>query len=172
MVANGVPVVVSENGIGFPVHPVEADAPLLKIAENGLGAPIVIVDDPKAPPFIINGYSPQPVSPPFEAFTVYAGAGNSGDTGYYTTIYGSISTEPLANHNMVEFATRNSNYTQVAFDGDCVSEISGWRPIIPGTTIGALISDWNFDGETTSATWESTGQMSQGSEYPIDWEQM
>lgn len=53
---SGPPVVVVESG-GFPVRPVESDAPVLTIAENGEGAPITI-DDENGAPFIVEGYEP------------------------------------------------------------------------------------------------------------------
>ncbi|CDP50698.1 hypothetical protein [Devosia sp. DBB001] len=55
---NGAPVVIADNGLGIPVKPVEANAPVLKIATNGRGAPIVISD--KGAPFIVDGYTPPP----------------------------------------------------------------------------------------------------------------
>lgn len=56
MAVKGVPVVIVENGFGFPVRPVEKNAPLLSVAENGFGAPIVITDN--GTPFIVDGYTP------------------------------------------------------------------------------------------------------------------
>ena len=112
-----------------------------------------------------------PVESPFAAFTVEAGTGNDGDTGYYSTIYGGVSAEPLAGFPLLEFSTRNANYTQVAFTGDCLTTVSGWVPVIDGVTIGAAISDWAFDGEYTSGTWESTGAMVETQQYAITWEQ-
>lgn len=41
---------------GFPVRPVDANAPVLTLADNG--APIVISD--KGAPFIVDGYEPDP----------------------------------------------------------------------------------------------------------------
>lgn len=55
---SGVPVVIAENGLGFPVRPVEANAPVMTIAKNGLGAPIVISD--LGAPFIVQGLEPSP----------------------------------------------------------------------------------------------------------------
>ena len=54
----GIPVVMSENVLGLPVRPVDAKAPVMTIAGNGLGAPIVISDI--GAPFIIEGYTPEP----------------------------------------------------------------------------------------------------------------
>jgi hypothetical protein len=51
-----VPVVIASNGLGIPVKPVTANAPTMKVATNGLGAPIVISE--KGVPFIVNGYTP------------------------------------------------------------------------------------------------------------------
>lgn len=52
----GFPVVIAENGKGFPVHPVESGYPLMTIATNGKGAPIVISD--LGAPFVVDGYTP------------------------------------------------------------------------------------------------------------------
>ena len=58
----GIPVVMSENGHGLPVRPVEANAPSMTIAANGIGAPIVISD--LGAPFIVDGYvPPEPEEP-------------------------------------------------------------------------------------------------------------
>lgn len=109
---------------------------------------------------------------PFGPLTVTAGVDmESGDSGYYSTVYGSISAEPLADYPLLELATRNENYTQVAFVGDCTGIVSGWVPVIPGVTIGTLISDWAFDGENTVASWNSTGSMSNMQQYDISWVQ-
>lgn len=51
-----VPVVISER-FGFPVRPVETGAPVLTVAENGLGAPIVITET--GTPFVVEGL-PEP----------------------------------------------------------------------------------------------------------------
>lgn len=110
-----------------------------------------------------------PATSPFAPFTVTAGTGDDGDTGYYTTIYGSISDEPLIGFPLLEFSTRNANYTQVSFTGDCLATVTGWLPVITGVTLGAVISDWAFDGTDTTGTWESTGVMVEASEYPITW---
>lgn len=53
---SGTPVVIAANGIGIPVRPVEAGAPVMTIAGNGPGAPIVISDT--GAPFIVEGYAP------------------------------------------------------------------------------------------------------------------
>lgn len=55
----GIPVVIAENGQGFPVNPVKDNAPVMTVAENGLGAPIVI--DPNGAPFIVDGWDPPPL---------------------------------------------------------------------------------------------------------------
>ena len=116
------------------------------------------------------GTDPVEEDPPFAAFDVDAGTDiNSGDTGYYSTVYGSISAEPLPDYPLLEFATRTSNYTQVAFVGDCVSIVAGWKPVIDGVTLTGVISDWAFDGSNTSATWDSSGDMAQGQIYAITW---
>lgn len=52
----GIPVVIAENGQGIPVKPVEGNAPVMTVAENGLGAPIVISE--LGAPFIVEGLDP------------------------------------------------------------------------------------------------------------------
>lgn len=58
----GFPVVISTNGKGLPVRPILAPAltvgkaPVMTIATNGKGAPIVI--SPLGVPFIVQGYTP------------------------------------------------------------------------------------------------------------------
>lgn len=167
----GIPVVIVE-ARGLPVVPVEANAPPAVVAANGRGIPVVVVED-RGVPLVIAGYDPDPPEPeesPFVPMTIYAGGNmQSGDTGYYETIYGSISNQPLPGYPLLEFATRNSDYTQVAFTGDCLALVSGWVPVIPGVTLGDVIYDWAFDGEFTSATWASTGMMSVTQQYEITW---
>lgn len=53
---SGQPVVVTEDD-GFPVKPVDSDAPVLTVAANGMGAPITI-DEEDGAPFIVEGYTP------------------------------------------------------------------------------------------------------------------
>lgn len=57
---SGPPVVISSNGLGFPVRPVDANAPVLTIAANGLGAPIILSEG--GTPFILEGMEP-PIPP-------------------------------------------------------------------------------------------------------------
>lgn len=53
---SGVPVVIADRG--FPVRPVESGAPLLTVATNGFGAPIVI-DEVRGTPFVVEGLPPE-----------------------------------------------------------------------------------------------------------------
>lgn len=53
----GVPVVIAENGRGFPVRPVESGAPVLTVAASGLGVPIIVSE--RGAPFVVEGlYDP------------------------------------------------------------------------------------------------------------------
>lgn len=158
----GIAVVVAANGYGVPVRAVSSGAPVMTVAEHG--APIVL--SPRGAPFVINGLVPES---PFQDFTVDAGSGNGGDTGYYTTIYGGISAEPLAGYVLEEFATRNSGYFQIAFLGDCLNVAHGWQPVIPGISLGEVLMPWAFDGTSTSCTWECDAQMSAPAQYEITW---
>lgn len=60
---NGVPVVVVGSG-GFPITPVVSGAPLLSIAQNGVGTPVTITEN--AAPFILEGAVPPPQPGPLE----------------------------------------------------------------------------------------------------------
>lgn len=64
---SGIPVVIVETG-GMPVNPVEANYPLMTVAENNKGLPITI--STLGSPFIVQGYEP-----PIEGFAL------SGDDG-------------------------------------------------------------------------------------------
>lgn len=70
MPAQGFPVVIAENGKGFPVRPVESGYPLMTIATNGLGASIVISD--LGAPFVVQGYEP-----PVEGFALSSDDGSN-----------------------------------------------------------------------------------------------
>lgn len=52
--AEGIPVVISENGLGAPVISVDANAPAATVADNGLGMPIVLVEK-DGTPMVISG---------------------------------------------------------------------------------------------------------------------
>ena len=54
----GFPVVIAENGLGVPVIPVEDGAPVATVAENGLGIPITLVEA-NGTPLVIEGL-PEP----------------------------------------------------------------------------------------------------------------
>lgn len=53
---SGIPVVISDNGIGVPVTPVDGNAPVMMVADNGIGAPIVLTEN--ATPFVVDGVEP------------------------------------------------------------------------------------------------------------------
>lgn len=58
----GIPVVIATNNIGIPVKPVlvgdlnRGRAPVMTIATNGIGTPIVITQ--LGTPFVVEGYTP------------------------------------------------------------------------------------------------------------------
>lgn len=51
----GIPVVIVESG-GMPVNPVEANYPVMTVADNDKGLPITI--STLGAPFIVDGYTP------------------------------------------------------------------------------------------------------------------
>lgn len=57
MAVKGIPVVIAENRQGFPVIPVEANAPLATVAESGFGTPIVLVPH-NGTPMVVQGWEP------------------------------------------------------------------------------------------------------------------
>lgn len=162
----GFPVVLSDNG--SPFVPVSSGAPLATVSTNGFGVPIKTVSH-NAPPLVIEGLVPPEVP---SSFTLWAGPLENGDIGYYTTIGGSISAEPMPGFPLVEFASRNSGYFQIALRGNVVSVMTGYEPVIEGFTLGDFITPWEYDEQynETSATWESTGSISVNQEYSITWE--
>lgn len=161
----GFPVVLSDNG--SPFVPVSSGAPLATVSTNGFGVPIKTVSH-NAPPLVIEGLVPPEVP---SGFTLWAGSLSNGDIGYYTTIGGSISAEPMPGFPLVEFASRNPGYFQVALRGNVVSDMTGYEPVIEGVALGDFIMPWEYDEQynETSATWESTGSMSVNQEYSITW---
>lgn len=165
MPVQGFPVVLSDRGA--PFIPVSSNAPLATIATNGRGAPIHLTTH-NAPPLIVQGLVPPEEPVPF---TIYSGSGNGGDIGYYSTIYGSLGNEPMPGFPLLEFASRNSGYFQVAFLGDIVSNMAGYKPVIAGINIGTILSDWAFDGEYTSATWQGGDMLAINTSYSVTWAQ-
>ena len=57
----GIPVVISNNGFGLPVNPVEGNFPTMTVSANGNGLPIIISEN--GVPFIVQGYEPESEAP-------------------------------------------------------------------------------------------------------------
>lgn len=170
------PVPVYEAEGGIPIE--ERDGPYVISDGLSLEDPVPIVDA-GGPTWAASDGSLQDalpvtgIAPPLpdpQPFTLFTGASvESGDIGYYRTVYGDISSEPLDDFPLLEFATRNAGYFQIAFVGDCLNIMAGRFPTVPGVTIGDVISDWAFDGSNTSATWEDGGSMADNQEYEVTW---
>lgn len=165
----GIPVVILDSG-GVPVTAVDSGAPVMTVAENGAGMPITLTEN--AAPFILEGYN---LDPPVSlvGFELDSMSGNGGDIGYYRTIYGEITPEPLVGFPLVEFAWRNSSFLQVAFEGNAVEYLQGFAPAIDGVDIGDMMSDWTYDAETntTSANWSGGSGLSSNTVYQVTWAQ-
>jgi hypothetical protein len=71
MAVKGIPVVISENGRGFPVKPVAEGAPLLTVAGNGIGTPVVINE--LGTPFVLDGMTPPTPMGPLDWVTMFDG---------------------------------------------------------------------------------------------------
>lgn len=161
----GIPVVITDNGA--PFVPVASGSPVATVSTNGFGTPVTLVAH-NAPPLIVEGLVPLEEPIPF---TLYAGSLSGGDVGYYTTIGGSISTEPMPGFPLIEMASRNSGYFQVAFRGNILANMTGLEPVVSAVTLGNFIFPWAYDADDniTSATWESTGALLTNVEYSVTW---
>jgi len=134
----GFPVVIATNGIGLPVRPTAVNAPVMSIAANGFGAPIVL--DNKGSPFIVEGFTP--VSWNFQPITMTAGT-NGQHVGYSTgaatlpqPAFGSISAQPTAATTLLSFYndTASGRYLAV-FQGNYLLALQGLKITIGGFPI-------------------------------------
>lgn len=161
----GIPVVIAENGQGFPVKPVEDNAPVMTVAENGLGAPIVISE--LGAPFVVQGLRPSwaPDNALFAIETVPDGRSyrcgapvNINATGGYAldlsgayVLFGANTPRMTNRGLLVEAAsTRLSRYpaTPQANWGAA----GGTKTAYPGTFLG-IFSNATRVATTTGQTW-------------------
>lgn len=132
---SGIPVVISGNGLGLPVKPVASDAPLMTVAENGFGSPIVISD--LGAPFVVDGYTPidfgfVPMDLLAEAEGQWVGYSDGGVTRPQPA-FGTIDPQPTAVTNLLAFYDdTNSGVFLAVFEGDYESELAGLQVSIGG----------------------------------------
>lgn len=136
---SGIPVVITTNGFGVPVNPVESNAPSMQVATNGRGTPIVISEN--GAPFIVNGL---PVPPDFDwaSFQFTAGTDgvqwvgySDGGTDRPQPAFGALAGQPTTVTNLLAIYddTASGNYI-VVFAGDYLSIISSLPMTIGSTT--------------------------------------
>jgi len=162
----GFPVVISDNGVGIPVRPVESNAPPMSVSDSGFGSPIVISD--RGAPFVVEGYTPP--DPPIiqQPFTMLAGTGQ-GITGYFPPSVGSISDEPLPQFPVIAIYSTGS-LVQIVLSGDCEIYLQGTTPIFSGFDLGDKVGDWECpSGSVTFCTFNTTDVFVDGSSYNVTW---
>lgn len=137
--AKGIPVVISENGYGVPVTPVESGAPFMTVSENALGTPIVITEN--GAPFVVDVSAPQ--SPLWQSFFIVAG-NNPFGWGYaipplVSAPLGDIIGEPYDGSQLISFfEAPDDSRVIVCFSGDVVSQLAGYTFNINGNVLGVL----------------------------------
>lgn len=137
MALNGIPVVISGNGLGVPVRPVADNAPSMVVANNGLGLPIVISSD--GAPFVVEGYAP--VDFDWQPFDLTAGADgfqwvgfSDGSATLPQPAFGSISAQPSAVTELLGlYDDTASDVYLVVFAGDWEYAMAGLVLSIGGT---------------------------------------
>lgn len=136
----GIPVVLSGNGIGIPVRPTDNDAPVMTIASNGIGTPIVITE--LGTPFIVQGF--EPVNWDFQTVTMTAedegqwvGYSDGGVTRPQPA-FGSLSAQPTAVTPILALYndTASGRYLAV-FQGNYLLSLQGVKLIIGGFPISS-----------------------------------
>lgn len=155
--AKGIPVVISDNGYGIPVTPVESGAPSMIVSENGLGTPIVITGN--GAPFVVDASAPQP--PLWQSFFIIAG-NNPFGWGYaipplVSAPLGEIIGEPYEGSQLISFfEAPDDSRVIVCFSGDVVSQLSGHTFNINGTVLGVLTPpEYDTDNDWTMMHLES-----------------
>lgn len=132
----GVPAVISSNGYGLPVRPVFANAPVMTLASNGFGTPIVISDS--GSPFIIEGYDPEDFWD-WQEFDLTNGDGgqwvgySDGGATRPQPAFGSISAQPTSRTALLAlYDDTASGVVLAVFAGNYVSQLEGLQISIGG----------------------------------------
>lgn len=136
----GIPVVIAENGQGFPVRPVEDNAPVMTVAENGLGAPVVISE--LGAPFVVEGIAP-PIDWNWQTFSMTNGGDGVQWVGYSVggatlpnPAFGSISNEPTDKATLLAFYQDTASGVVLAvFSGEWETELAGLEVSLGGLVL-------------------------------------
>lgn len=110
---------------------------------------------------------PEPAVVP-AAFSLDAGSAG-GDIGFSKGVYGSITPQPLADHELLEIAKRSNMNFQVVFDGDCTDILAGYMPVIAGITFNETSPTWTFGGGATTLNLTTNNSLADNTEYSVTW---
>lgn len=134
--ASGIPVVISGNGRGMAVNPVSGNAPLMTVAENGRGTPIVISS--LGSPFVVDGYDPEEFWD-WQTFDLTNGDGDQwvgysdGGATRPQPAFGSISAQPTSRTTLLAlYDDTASGVVLAVFAGNYVSQLEGLQISIGG----------------------------------------
>lgn len=123
------------------------------------------------PCFVCPGPAEDDPTPPVvpAAFTLTAGAGGNGDTGFSKGVYGSITPQPLADHELLEIARRSNLNFQVAFAGDATTILAGYMPVIAGITFNETSPTWTLVNGDTTLNLTTNNSLASNTEYSVTW---
>lgn len=110
---------------------------------------------------------PEPTVTPI-GFTMSSGS-SGGDIGFSKGVYGSVQSQPLAGYELLEIAKRSNNNFQVAFDGDCVDIMQGYKPVIAGVTFNETTPVWTLVNGDTTLNLTTNNSLTSGQLYDITW---
>lgn len=110
---------------------------------------------------------PEPTVVP-AAFSFSSGS-SGGDIGFSKGVYGNVVNQPLADHELLEIARRSGQNFQVAFDGDCVDIMQGYKPVITGVTFNETTPVWTLVNGDTTLNLTTNNSLTTGQLYDITW---
>lgn len=165
----GFPVVIATNGQGFPVRPVDSDAPTMTIAANGWGAPIVLSDD--GAPFIVEGLEPDDLG--FQEIVLTNGSEgqwvgySDGGATRPQPAFGSISVQPSEFTQLLAlYDDTNSGIVLAVFEGDWVDAFDGLQVSIGGFVLTSYEVEL-ISGNTWVRFSDMPGDWVDGDDYQI-----
>lgn len=165
----GAPVVLSTNGIGFPVRPTSVNAPSMSLSSNGFGMPIIL--DNKGTPFVVQDFPT--VYWNMQPITMTAGT-NGQHVGYSTgavtlpqPAFGSISGQPTSITTLLAFYndTASGRYLAV-FQGDYLLALVGLKITIGGFPITSYEAEL-IGGNTWLRFTAGLGNLTPGAVYEL-----
>lgn len=110
---------------------------------------------------------PQPTVTPI-GFTMSSGD-SGGNIGFSKNVYGSVQSQPITGHEILEIAKRSGQNFQVVFDGDCTDILDGYMPVVPGVTFNETSPTWTFAGGNTTGNFTTNNSLTTGQLYDITW---